>query len=188
MSKSYNIKGVDLKSELILGFSILPFIIIGSAISVYTYHNVMHYDYKNIPFTIVLGGLIFGSSIGLLIINFLGKKISSTWKIKFSDEDISIDFKNKKWRFTLNEVTKLKIYGIQNFKYVSFWLNNKDCIKLRIGNSGLTPFSDKEDLKILDNFLKDLLPYFENKYLKIDKLKKISPPGTIKLTYIKTFS
>ena len=56
---------------------------------------------------------------------------------------------------------------------------------MRIGDSGLTPFSTKKDLVSLENFLNDVQTFFNSNYIKINKVKKISPTGTIKLTYIK---
>lgn len=185
MNKRYNIRGVNLNSEILIGFSIIPFVLIIGITTILFYHNLMNIDYKNIPFYIVLGGMIIGMYIGIFFAKFLGKRISSIWEIKLTNNDLSIVFKEKKWRFNLDDISKLKIYGNQQFKYVSFFLLDNQRIKMRIGNTGLTPFSNKEDLQNLDLFLKDLQPYFEKEYQKIDKLKKLSPPGTVKLTYLK---
>ena len=185
MNKKYSIRGVNLNSEILVGLSILPFIIISGIVTPIFFNHLTNVDYNNIPFYVVFGGLTFGAYIGLFFAKFLGKRMSSIWNIELANNDLSIGFKEKKLRFNLDDVSKFKIYGNPNFKYVSFFLLDNQYIKMRIGNSGLTPFSSKEDLQNLDAFLKDLQPYFEKEYHKIDKLKKVSPPGTVKLTYLK---
>ena len=185
MSKQYKIIGVDLKSELIIGFSILPFIVLGGILSIYLYHSILQVEYRIIPFYIVFGGLLLGMSIGLIFAKLLGKNLRATWYITLSNENLLVQFKDKEWNFSLEEVIKFKIYGNPNFKYISFWLNNEKTIKMRIGDSGLTPFSTKKDLVSLENFLNDVQKFFNSNYIKINKVKKISPTGTIKLTYIK---
>lgn len=176
------IKGVDLKSELIIDFAIVPFIIIIGFISIYFYHHLSGTEYRNIPFYVILGGMIGGMTIGLLFVKYLGKKLSSYWNIELLNNDISIEFKKRNWRFNLNEVSKLKIYGNKKFKYVSFWIDNREPIRMRIGDSGLTPFSDKEDI---EKFINRLQAFCNNNYIKVDKVKKNIPFWNCKINFLK---
>lgn len=189
MNKNFKIKGVDLKTEMILGFTLIPFILIIGPILIQSYHKITGVEYRNIPFYVVLGGLSIGMTIGLLFIRVLGKKLNSTWNIELEDNNnIKITFKNKSWKFNLEDVSKFKIAGNNHFKYVSFWLPEKESIRMRIGKSDLTPFSDSADLLNIAILLKNIQPFFDKKYTRIDKTKKISPEGTVKLTYLKKYN
>jgi len=180
----YNIKGVDLKTELIIGLSIALFIIIFGQLVITLYSSFNHVKFRNIPFSVFLGGGLSGMAVGLIIAKVLGKNMSSVWKIELRDNLLNISFKNREWKMRLDEISKLKIYGNPNFKYISIFKNNES-IRMRIGNSGLTPFSTQDDLKQLDDFIKEIQPYFEKNYSKKDGTVKQSPPGTVKLTYLK---
>lgn len=180
----YNIKGVDLKTELIIGFSIVPFILLFGQLAVSLYSSFKNVEFRNIPFFIFLGGGLAGMAVGLIVAKILGKKMSAIWEIQLKDELLNIKFKNRKWEIKLDEISKLKIYGNPNFKYLSIFYNNEN-IKMRIGNSGLTPFSTQDDLKQLDDFITEIQPYFEKNCLKKDGTVKQSPLGTVKLTYLK---
>lgn len=185
MKEKFSIRGVDLKSEILIGLSIIPFILLMSFLVISSYHSLTNIDYKNIPFYIVIGGMILGMMIGLFFARLIGRKMSSYWNILLVNEDLSIEFKNQKWSFNLSEITKLKIYGNPNFKYVSFWINNKKPLRMRIGNSGLTPFSDKHDMGELEKFIDRIEIFYSLNYTKIDNKLKQSPAGTVKLTYKK---
>ena len=180
----YNIKGVDLKTELIIGFSIVPFILLFGQLSATLYSSFNNVEFRNIPFFIFLGGGLAGMAVGLIVAKILGKKMSAIWKIELKNESLSIRFKNRRWEMKLGEISKLKIYGNPNFKYISIFKNDEN-IRMRIGNSGLTPFSTQDDLKQLDNFITEIRPYFEKKYSKKEGVVKQSPSGTVKLTYLK---
>ncbi len=180
----YNIKGIDLKTELIIGLSIVPFIIIFGQLVITLYSSFNHVEFRNIPFSIFLGGGFTGMTAGLVIAKILGKNMSSVWQIELKGDMLDISFKNRKWKMKLDEISKLKIYGNPNFKYISIFKNNES-IRMRIGNRGLTPFSTQDDLKQLDDFVKEIQPYFDMNYSKNDGTVKQSPPGTVKLTYLK---
>lgn len=184
MNKKYKIVGVDLKTELIIGLSIIPFFLIFSVLTIWFYNNVTGIEFRNIPFYIILGGMVLGISIGLLFAKILGRNLNSVWNIEVQPEVLLISFKDKKWMFQFNEISKFKIFGNPGFKYVSIFKNNES-VRMRIGNSGLTPFSNQEDLKQLEDFIKEIQPYFEKNYSKKDGTVKQSPPGTVKLTYLK---
>jgi hypothetical protein len=182
--KKYSIKGVDFRTELIIGFSIVPFILIFGQTAVSLYSSFKNVEFRNIPFFVFLGGAATGMGIGLFVAKILGKKMSSLWHIELNDRLLNINFKNKKWSMKLNEITKLKIYGNPKFKYVSI-SNNNENIKIRIGNSGLTHFSTSDDLKEVDDFIRELQGHFNKNYVKKDGTVKQSPLGTVKLTYVK---
>lgn len=99
MIKKYNIKGVNLKSELIICFSIIPFIIILGAISIAFYHQLNGTEYRNIPFYIFLCSLLLGASAGLLFAKFLGGRLRASWNIELTDDHLIIHFKSEKWNF-----------------------------------------------------------------------------------------
>ncbi|WP_353151487.1 hypothetical protein [Chryseobacterium sp.] len=184
MIKKYSVKGVDLRTEVIIGVSIIPFFLIFSVLTIWFYHNMTGVEFRNIPFTITLGGMFSGIVVGLLFARILGKSMSGIWYIEIQQEDLLIGFKNKIWFVPLDELSKLKIFGNPGFKYVSIFYQNES-IRMRIGNSGLTPFSTDIDLQQLDNFIKEIQPYLEKHYSKKDGTVKQSPPGTVKLTYFK---
>ncbi|MFL9834244.1 hypothetical protein [Chryseobacterium terrae] len=184
MGNKYNITGVDLKTELIIALSIVPFFLLFSALSLFLYNNLTGVEFRNIPFYITLGGMISGIILGLFFAKFLGKKMNDVWLIKEEDGILEINFKKKSWTIQLNNIAKFKIFGNSNFKYVSIFTAN-ETVKMRIGNSGLTPFSSPEDLMKLDNFIDEIKPYFDKNYSKKDGTVKQSPPGTVKLTYLK---
>ncbi|WP_159479889.1 hypothetical protein [Chryseobacterium sp. 18068] len=184
MSKKYNIKGVDLKTELIIALSIIPFFLLFSVLSLFLYNRLTGVEFRNIPFYIVLGGMILGIVIGLLFAKALAKKMNGVWKIEEQGDTLEIVFKQQKWKIGLNNILKFKIFGNSNFKYISIFTAD-ETIRMRIGNSGLTPFSAPEDLIHLDSFIKEIQPYFDKNYSKKDGTVKQSPPGTVKLTYLK---
>lgn len=184
MDEKYKITGVNLKVELIIGLSIVPFFLIFSILTIFLYNNITDVEFRNIPFYIVIGGMLLGISLGLLFAKVLGKKMNGIWRIEVKQEYLLISFKKEKWAIKLDEILKFKIYGNPNFKYVSIFTNN-EVVRMRIGNNGLAPFSNAEDLKKLDVFIKQIQPFFDENYLKKDGTVNLSPVGTVKLTYLK---
>jgi hypothetical protein len=184
MNKIYHIKGVDLKTELIIGFSIIPFILILGELAVNLYSNFTGVAFRNIPYFIFLAGGVTGLTIGLIVAKLLGKKMCATWEIQLQNELLSIGFKNRKWKMKLNEISKFKIYGNANFKYISIFKDDEK-IKMRFGNSGLTPFSAHDDMKQLNDFINELQDYLNKNFVKKDSAVAKSPKGTLKLIYLR---
>lgn len=104
--------------------------------------------------------------------------------IEIQEKFIEVKFKNNNCLIDFSYITKLQINGNSDFKYLSIYTNTQS-IRMRIGNSGLTPFSAQEDFLELDRFICEISPHFVQKYREIDKTKKLSPPNTVKLTYLK---
>lgn len=83
MKKKFIINGVDLKIELLIALSVIPSFLIFSGLSLFFYNHFTGFDFKNISFYIVLGGMIFGIVLGLVFAEYLGKKLSSKWILKY---------------------------------------------------------------------------------------------------------
>jgi len=184
---TYEFYGVDAKTEwrigAIVGFCIILMMAI-SFILVEGFIKFKHDIWRIVFLAIVGSGVAGGISLILsrvvVIMEFLGKKYRKLWQLQKSGTMIEIKYNGLTNEIFLEDIIKVKIYGNLEFKYFTIKTQTKT-VKIRVGNSGLTPFSRDGDVRILDSFIDTLKPYLNKNFAKKDK--KFYMPNNVKLIY-----
>ncbi|TWP25272.1 hypothetical protein ETU10_01160 [Apibacter muscae] len=176
--KEYKFYGVDFKTELKLGgicgvliLCLLTFIEI-----------IFHQITPRVSLYQRMINIFISLAITLLLIRFLGKKLRKIWILQLKDKKILIEYNKKKKEINLDQIKKIIINGGSELRYFTI-ITSIEKIKIRLGTGALAPFSKKKDLEEIDCFTKQLQPYLNQNFIKNDRRVKLSPPGTIKLTY-----
>ncbi|TWP30803.1 hypothetical protein ETU09_00110 [Apibacter muscae] len=181
--KEYKFYGVDFKTELKLAIIVgLIFIILWPAF-IFFYYKLSGLEYLRwIPKSVFFGAMIIALAIALISLHFLGKKFRKLWLLQIKDKKILIEYNKKKKEINLDQIIKIIINGGSELRYFTI-ITSIEKIKIRLGTGVLAPFSKKKDLEEIDYFTKQLQPYLNQNFIKNDRRVRLSPPGTIKLTY-----
>ncbi|KFF18898.1 hypothetical protein [Chryseobacterium sp. JM1] len=166
-NKEFRFEGLDAKTELKLALNlILP----GLAVMIGT----LILTNRLFPGIYFLYPLLFAAfltlSVCMLILKQLAKRVKAKeWIVVINNENLKIKFQNLQYIFSLSDIKMIKNLGNDGFRYLTI-ITNKDVIKIRVGNTGLTPFSSEKDIEQLDDFVEYLMPYvwgnFNQKELK----------------------
>lgn len=165
--KEFRFQGLDAKTEFKLALNqILPGLIVMIGTVIFT--NML---FPKIHF---LSPLLFAAfltlSVCMLILKQLTKRVRfKEWVVIINSENLKIKFQNLQYIFNLTDIKMIKNLGNAGFRYLTI-ITNKDIIKIRVGNTGLTPFSSEKDIEQLDDFVEYLMVYvrenFNQKELK----------------------
>lgn len=165
--KEFRFQGLDAKTEFKLALNlILPGLIVMIGTVIFT--NML---FPKIHF---LSPLLFAAfltlSVCMLILKQLTKRVRfKEWVVVINSENLKIKFQNLQYIFNLTDIKMIKNLGNAGFRYLTI-ITNKDIIKIRVGNTGLTPFSSEKDIEQLDDFVEYLMVYvrenFNQKELK----------------------
>jgi hypothetical protein len=162
-SKEFKFQGVDAKTEwrlaLILLFpALFIFIFFTCGVSLLI---------SNISF---LSPLLMASGLTIVISIFILKFLSNSvknrqWIIKVDKKSLSISFGNRICNIFLDDIRIIKNMGDIGFRYLTIIAKN-ETVKIRVGNTGLVPFSTAEDIAIVDSFVEYLKPYMYERFNK----------------------
>lgn len=181
----YYIKGVNFKTEIILGLSLIPFILIIGIILIQTYHEITGTEEKNIPYYIVFSSLVTGASVGLLLTKLLGKILRKEFLFSIDDNAILVKSKLKSLKFEFTDIKEISIVGTSdNMRYFKITTNQYK-LKIRLGTYNLAPFSDKEDIATIDDLIEQLAILFKNKDFSIKKINVKNITNTVILNNMK---
>ena len=159
--KEFTFEGLDAQTEIRLSLIlIIPglFVMLGTLF-------VVNYFFPKIFF---LFALIFAALLTLSVCMLILKKLVTNikdkkWSIKINDTNINIKFQKNIYQFNLSEIKEIKNMGNAGFRYLTIKTRNEK-VKIRVGDTGLTPFSTQEDIKKLDAFVEYLMPYFKENF------------------------
>lgn len=165
--KEFVFQGLDAKTELKTALLlIIPALLIMSSVLF-----ISHIFFPNLYFLVpLLLAAILTVSLSVLILNQLSKRIKDkNWIIIIENENIDIKFRDSHYALKLSDILMIKNLGQPGLRYLTIKTRN-DVIKIRVGNTGLAPFSKEEDIEIIDSFIEYLKPYiienFNKKILK----------------------
>jgi len=160
-NKEFRFEGLDAKTELKLALSlILPglTVMIGTLIVTNMLFPKIHFLYPS------LFAASLTLSVCMLILKQLAKRVKdSEWVIVIHNGNLHIKFQNQHYNFSLTDMKRIKNLGSTGFRYLTI-ITDKDRIKIRVGNTGLTPFSSEKDIEQLDEFVKYLMPYIRENF------------------------
>ena len=161
--KEFRFKGVDLKTELILGFMLsIPLMII-----VPGFFYLIHVLSEGSP---VAGNLLWASSLilasSVLLLKFFTKRIKNRlWVIKAGETELDITFRDKHYSFSLSEIRIIKNLGGHGLRYLTI-ITKKEKVRIRVGDIALAPFSTQKDIEEVDAFVAYLKPYINRNFNK----------------------
>lgn len=162
--KEFQFYGVDLKTELSIGLAAgLTLVIVWFGLIFFYYQYFGLDSILRIPKRIFFLCLLIGFSVCVFLLKFLGSQFKSIWLITVLNDHIVVSFKNEKWILEKKVIKKINYLGNENFRYLSLFTNEQK-IKIRVGTNFLTPFSTKEDLRIIDEFVEFISPFLKNNF------------------------
>lgn len=88
-----------------------------------------------------------------------------TWTINIKDNHFHITFRNLEYRFQASEIKMIKNLGNVGLRYLTI-KTSAQTIKIRVGNTGLAPFSSQKDIDELDAFVQYMKPYIHKNFNK----------------------
>lgn len=160
-NKEFRFEGLDAKTELKLAlYLIFPglAVMIGTLILIDMLAPKIHFLYSS------LFAAFLTFSVCTFILKQLAKRVKSKeWVIVIDNGTLNIKFQNQHSIFSLTDMKKIKNLGNAGFRYLTV-ITNKDRIKIRVGNTGLTPFSSEKDIEQLDEFVAYLMPYIRENF------------------------
>lgn len=165
--KEFVFQGLDAKTELKTAL----LLIIPALLIMFSVLFISHIFFPNLYFLVpLLLAAILTVSLSVLILNQLSKRIKDkNWIIIIENENIDIKFRDSHYALKLSDILKIKNLGQPGLRYLTIKTKN-EVIKIRVGNTGLAPFSKEEDIEIVDSFIEYLKPYiienFNKKILK----------------------
>ncbi|SFN22679.1 hypothetical protein SAMN05421594_1633 [Chryseobacterium oleae] len=160
-NKEFRFEGLDAKTELKLALNlILPglAVMIGTLILTNMLFPGIYFLYP------LLFAAFLTLSVCMLILKQLAKRVKAKeWIVVINNENLKIKFQNLQYIFSLGDIKMIKNLGNDGFRYLTI-ITNKDVIKIRVGNTGLTPFSSEKDIEQLDDFVEYLMPYVRENF------------------------
>lgn len=123
------------------------------------------YFLKSVSFAIIM-------TIGVCMITL--KLLSSlikekTWTISIKDNCFHITFRRLEYQFQLSDIKMIKNLGNAGLRYLTIKTADQT-IRIRVGDTGLAPFSSQKDIDEVDRFVQYMKPYiiknFNKKELK----------------------
>ncbi|MBB6369079.1 hypothetical protein [Chryseobacterium shigense] len=160
-NKEFRFEGLDAKTELKLALNLIfpgLAVMIGTLVLTNILFPGIHFLYP----------LLFASfltlSVCVLILKQLAKRVKAKeWVIAINNENLKVKFQNIQYLFNLTDIKMIKNLGNAGFRYLTI-VTSKDIIKIRLGNTGLTPFSSEKDIVQLDKFVEYLMPYIRENF------------------------
>lgn len=159
--KKFEITAVPLKTELkislLFGISFLFFWVI----SIYLYYIYSHLESITlVPFSIFFATMSVGFAWGLLIARILGKKMRVKYLFDIDDHQISVQVENQSLSYNFNYARTDLLSLVGNAESMRFLkiVSGGETLKIRLGTYALAPFSEKTDIKTMDDMIRELEP------------------------------
>ncbi|REC59098.1 hypothetical protein DRF65_27725 [Chryseobacterium pennae] len=170
--REFSFQGLDFKTELKLA---LVLIIPGLC----TMLGVLFGGELLFPKIHFLKSVAFASvmTIGICMITL--KQLSrlvkeKNWTINIKDDHFHITFRNLNYQFQASEIKMIKNIGNVGLRYLTIKTADQT-IKIRVGDTGLAPFSSQKDIDELDAFVQHIKPYITKKFNKKELRNIINP-------------
>lgn len=159
----FSFQGLDFKTELRLalvliipGLCIMLGVLFGGDLLFPNIHFL-----KSVAFASIM-------TIGVCMITL--KQLSrfvkeKTWTINIKDNHFHITFRNLEYRFQASEIKMIKNLGNVGLRYLTIKTTDHT-IRIRVGDTGLAPFSSQKDIDELDAFVQYMKPYINKNFNK----------------------
>lgn len=171
----FSFQGLDFKTELKLaliliipGLCTMLGVLFGGDLLFPKIHFL-----KSVAFAIIM--TIGVCMVTLKVLSRLVKE--KTWTVDIKDNYFHITFRNLKYQFHASEIRMIKNLGNVGLRYLTIKTADQT-IKIRVGDTGLAPFSSQKDIDELDSFVQYMKPYIIKNFNK-KELRNIMNPTTI---------
>ncbi|WP_347218724.1 hypothetical protein [Chryseobacterium sp.] len=170
--REFSFQGLDFKTELKLALVlIIPalFTMLGVLFGGELLFPKIHF-LKSVAFASVM-------TIGICMITL--KQLSrlvkeKTWRINIKDNNFHITFRNLAYQFQGSEIKMIKNMGNVGLRYLTIKTADQT-IRIRVGDTGLAPFSSQKDIDELDAFVQYIKPYIIKNFNKKELRNIINP-------------
>ncbi|AZA46779.1 hypothetical protein EG346_00455 [Chryseobacterium carnipullorum] len=174
-NKEFRFQGLDAKTELKLALMLIfPSLMI--------MFGILYGSHILFPKISFLMPLLFGATttvgISIIILKQLTNLVrEKEWIINIDDKFLNLKFRGINHHIQLSDIKIIKNLGNIGLRYLTIKTKN-NVIKIRVGNTGLAPFSKQKDIDELDAFVQYLKPYID-KHFNEKVLKNIVQPNII---------
>ncbi|SJZ97597.1 hypothetical protein SAMN04488128_102118 [Chitinophaga eiseniae] len=169
--KEFRFQGLDLKTEIRLGFALLPILVVVLLGLFYLLNVFLPVNPLQVP-----RGLIIPAILGISILSmyWLAKLVrDKTWTVRVNAERLLIRFRKQEFDIPLESIREINNMGSADFRYLTFYTKTGLSVRMRVGIGAMTPFSRKEDLQTVDEMMSCLKPYIDKHFNKKDLRNKI---------------
>lgn len=169
--KEFRFQGLDLKTEIWLGFALLPILVVVLLGLFYLINVFLPVNPLRVP-----RGLLIPAILGISILSmyWLAKLVrDKTWTVRVNADRLLIRFRKREFDIPLNSIREIKNMGSADFRYLTFFTKEGAAVRMRVGIGAMTPFSAKEDLQAVDEMMTCLRPYIDQHFNKKDLRNKI---------------
>lgn len=173
--REFTFQGLDFKTELRLA---LVLIIPGLC----TMFGVLfggEFLFPNISFLKSASfAIIMTIGVCMITLKQLSRLVKEkTWTINIKDNCFHITFRNLNYQFHASQIKMIKNMGNVGLRYLTIKTADQT-VKIRVGNTGLAPFSSQKDIDELDSFVQYMKPHIVKNFNK-KELRNIMYPAII---------
>lgn len=170
--KVFRFQGLDFRTEMWLGFTILPILVIVLVGLFYLLRTVLPFDPLRIPRSLIIV-VILGTS--LFSIHWLAKLVrDKTWTVCIDAGRLLIRFRRQQFDIPLESIREIRNLGNAELRYLSIFTKDGLSVRMRVGIGAMTPFSTKEDIQTVDEMMTWLKPYIDQHFNKKELRNKIN--------------
>ncbi len=170
--KEFRFQGLDFRTEMWLGLTILPILVIVMAGLFYLLQTVLQFDLLRIPRGLIIVAIL-GTS--LFSIHWLAKLVrDKTWTVAIESGRLLIRFRQQRFDIPLENIREIRNLGNKELRYLSIFTKDGQSVRMRIGIGAMTPFSTPKDIQTVDEMMAWLKPYIDQHFNKKNLRNKIN--------------
>ncbi|MBC9913786.1 hypothetical protein [Chitinophaga varians] len=161
--REFSFRGVDYKTEIWLGISIIPVLMLLGG-CVYGLSKFWQIDFLKIPRGLLIPALL-GTS--LFSLHWMVKLVrNNRWIVNVDDERLCLQYGKQRFEIPWDNLRRIENMGNAELRYLSFVAKDGLKVRIRVGTGAMTPFSGPEDIAAVDAFIKHLSPYIDKHFNK----------------------
>ncbi|NLR63917.1 hypothetical protein HGH92_06345 [Chitinophaga varians] len=162
--KTFSFRGVDYKTEIWLGISIIPILLIVLGGCLYCLAKFWQMDLLKIPRGLIIPAIL---GISLFSLHWLVKLVPDrTWQAEVDDKRLTLRYGKHYYDIAWDNLRRIENMGNAALRYLSFVTKDGVTVRIRVGTGALTPFSGPEDIAAVDELIKHLSAYIDKHFNK----------------------
>lgn len=162
--KAFSFRGVDYKTEIWLGVSIIPVLLIVLGGCFYCLSKFWQVDLLKIPRGLIIPAIL---GISLFSLHWMVKLVPNrTWLAQVDDQRLTLRYGKQYYDVPWDNLRRIENMGNAALRYLSFVTKDGLTVRIRVGNGAFTPFSGPEDIAAVDAFIQHLSAYIDKHFNK----------------------
>lgn len=162
--KEFTFQGLDYRTEIWLGLSIVPIIVMVLVGGFYTIRMFFQLNLLMVPRGLIIAAIL---GVSLFSLHWLVKLVPNrTWVVQVDDSRLLIQFGKRYFDIPLDSLRRIESMGNEGLRYLSFVTKEGLAVRIRVGIGAMTPFSKPEDMQTVDALMRYLKPYIDKHFNK----------------------